>query len=103
VTETNADRQLEIAIGWILRVGILLSSLCLTLGLALVLGDAGSDAARLLLAAGTIVLIATPVARVLVSVIEYARQRDWVFVALTLVVLAELVAALVVARRGASR
>ena len=48
--------------------------------------------ARVLLAAGIVVLLATPVVRVGVSSVGYARQRDWLFVALTLVVFAELIA-----------
>jgi uncharacterized membrane protein len=34
--------------------------------------------------------MATPILRVLVSVVEYWRMRDWFFVATTLVVLAVL-------------
>ena len=39
---------------------------------------------------GLLLLIATPVARVLFSALAFARQRDWLYVALTLVVLAVL-------------
>jgi len=35
-------------------------------------------------------LIATPVARVAVSVVVFLLQRDWIFVGITLVVLAVL-------------
>jgi uncharacterized membrane protein len=38
------------------------------------------------------VLLATPVARVLVSVVEYSMVRDWPFVTLTVIVLIELMA-----------
>jgi len=44
----------------------------------------------MLLEAALIVLLVTPAARVVVSIIEYVRERDWLFVALTLVVLAAL-------------
>ncbi len=46
--------------------------------------------------AGLMLLIATPVLRVAVSVVIFLLQRDWVFVAITLVVLGLLLAAFVV-------
>jgi uncharacterized membrane protein len=48
---------------------------------------------------GVLMLIATPVARVVVSSITYVRRRDWTFAVLTLIVLAELVASIVAAMR----
>jgi uncharacterized membrane protein len=39
---------------------------------------------------GLLLLIATPVARVVFSVFGFARQRDWIYVAMTLVVLGVL-------------
>ena len=44
-----------------------------------------------------IILLATPATRVIVSVIEYVRERDWMFVVLTLVVLAALAGSVAVA------
>ena len=44
--------------------------------------------------------MATPVGRVAVSVGEYARQRDWLFVLLTSIVLIELLASVVAAMYG---
>jgi uncharacterized membrane protein len=56
-----------------------------------------------LMNAGLMILMATPVARVAASVAEYARERDWTFVVLTSIVLLELcggiIAALVFHRR----
>ena len=40
---------------------------------------------------GVLLLIATPVARVFISVIGFARERDWMYVACSLLVLALLV------------
>jgi len=49
------------------------------------------EAARLrgrgLIQLGLLVLIATPVARVVFSVYAFSRQRDWTYVAVTLIVL----------------
>jgi uncharacterized membrane protein len=38
------------------------------------------------LTAGLVILMATPVMRVLVSLVAYIRMRDWFFVATTLMV-----------------
>jgi uncharacterized membrane protein len=39
---------------------------------------------------GLLVLVATPVARVLFSVIAFIYERDWTYVAITMIVLALL-------------
>ena len=90
--------RLERIIGLTLRAGVTTSSLCLALGLILLL--AGSAASPLFLTIGIVVLLATPVARVIVSVVEYAIERDWIFTTLTLIVLAELAASMVAAFAG---
>jgi uncharacterized membrane protein len=45
---------------------------------------------RGLIQLGLLLLIATPVARVVFSVFAFIRQRDWMYVAFTLIVLAVL-------------
>jgi uncharacterized membrane protein len=45
---------------------------------------------RAIIQLGLLLLVATPVARVLFSALAFARQRDWTYVVLTLVVLAVL-------------
>jgi len=40
---------------------------------------------------GLLLLIATPVARVAFSVVAFAAERDWLYVAITLIVLAILI------------
>ena len=92
--------RLEHIIGIMLRVGVAASSGCLAVGLALSFVDAAVPASHILLQAGVVVLLATPVARVAVSVVEYGLQRDWVFVTLTLTVLMELLASAVAAMYG---
>jgi uncharacterized membrane protein len=93
----NAAR-LDRIIGFVLRAGVTTSSICLTLGLFLLL--AGGPASALFLQIGLVVLLATPVARVIVSIVEYAVERDWTFTILTVIVLAELTASLVAAMYG---
>jgi uncharacterized membrane protein len=93
--------KLERTIGLVLRVGVTTSTVTLALGLLLLF--AGVPGADLLLRIGTLTLLATPVARVVVSIVEYAVERDWTFVTLTAIVLVELLgsalAALVFHRR----
>jgi uncharacterized membrane protein len=90
--------RLERTIGAVLRAGVVFSTACLAAGLILTLAAPQSLAASLL-NVGIIVLLATPVARVLVSVVDYAQQRDWTFTVLTLVVLIELAAGAMTALR----
>jgi len=87
-----ASRRLEHIIGLVLRAGVTLSSICLGVGLVLSLFPSSAGAGTLLLHGGVIVLLATPVARVLVSVVEYSVVGDWPFVTLTVIVLIELMA-----------
>jgi uncharacterized membrane protein len=82
--------RLERAIGVVLRVGVAASSICLGAGLVLAFTRPGT-LANLLMRVGIMVLLGTPVARVLVSIAEYALARDWMFTVLTLIVLIELI------------
>lgn len=94
----SRDRDIERAIGRVLHAGVLASTACLAVGLLLEvfgLGRASGD----LLQMGLLLLLATPVARVVTSVVEYALGREWMFVGLTLVVLAELLASVIAAFR----
>jgi uncharacterized membrane protein len=90
--------RLERIIGFVLRVGVAASTICLALGL--LLSFAGVPAAALFLRIGIVVLLATPVARVCVSIAEYVAERDWMFTILTLIVLAELAGGLIAAVSG---
>ena len=89
--------RMERVIGVVLRGGVLLSSACLVAGLLASLATGGGPLAAMLLNAGIVVLLATPVARVIVSTIEYVGERDWPFATLTFIVLLELVASAVAA------
>ncbi len=52
--------------------------------------DAAARRSRGLIQLGLLILIATPVARVAFSVIAYISERDWLYTAITLLVLAIL-------------
>ena len=82
--------RLEQRIGEVLRAGTLLSSLLFAAGLVLTLAGYRTDLAEVLLKTALVALMATPAARVVVSIIEYVQERDWLFVLLTVVVLLAL-------------
>ncbi len=89
--------KLERLIGIVLRGGVMVSSACLAVGLLLSLLTGDGGVAGFLLNAGIIVLLATPLARVVVSTAQYVSERDWPFATLTFVVLLELIASAVAA------
>jgi uncharacterized membrane protein len=89
--------KLERLIGIVLRGGVMVSSACLAVGLLLSLLTGDGGVAGFLLNAGIIVLLATPLARVVVSTVQYVSERDWPFATLTFVVLLELIASAVAA------
>ncbi len=99
MTPPSTDR-LERLLGRILTAGVLASTGLLASGLLLQLLGVQPGAASALTQAGLVVLMATPVARVVVSVIEYALERDWLFITLTTTVLIILMASLAVSMRG---
>jgi len=84
--------RLERQVGRLLQAGVWLAAACLTTGLVLSM-TVGGTAARDLLNAGLIVLMLTPLARVVASLVTYARMRDWFFAGMTVLVLVVLVAA----------
>lgn len=111
------DVEVDTIIGSLLRLGLILSSALVIVGAVIFLSRHGSETAaykvflgeprnyreiggiltetarfrgRGFIMAGLILLMATPVARVIFSVIVFLRQRDRVFVAVTIFVLAIL-------------
>jgi uncharacterized membrane protein len=101
VDDDPVDRQdrMEATIGRVLRMGVTTSSVCLAIGLALSLLGAPGAAATTLLTIGLVILMATPVGRVVISVVEYTLERDWFFVVLTSIVLLELLGSVFAATR----
>jgi uncharacterized membrane protein len=83
--------RLERSIAVVLKAGVMTSSTCLAAGLVLSLaGYVGPS--NVLLQIGIVVLLCTPVARVVISTAEYISAREWSFAVLTTIVLAELLA-----------
>ena len=95
--ERSATQRLEAMIGEVLWFGTITSSTMFAIGLVMTVLRYQTAVAQLLLGAGLVILLATPPARVVVSVIEYIRERDWTFVVLTLIVLLALAGSVIAA------
>lgn len=89
--------RLEFHLGRLLVTGVIASASLLSIGLALWLVNPESAVALWLLNAGLIVLMATPIMRVVVSFAEYVSMRQWFFAGVTIVVLVELSVTVLVA------
>jgi uncharacterized membrane protein len=112
-----SDEQIEQMVGNLLRVGVLLAAAVVLAGGVVYLANHGNQSGdfrifhgepddlrkltgivraaltlrgRGLIQLGLLLLIATPVARVVLSVIAFGRQRDWTYVFITIVVLGVL-------------
>lgn len=108
------DEQFDAVLAIVLRTGVLVSALVVVCGgvaflarhgfeptdyrvfhgepaalrsVGGVIGAARSLQGRGLIQLGLLLLIATPIARVVFSVAGFLRQRDWLYVGITLVVL----------------
>ena len=114
--ETASDRRADMAVGWTLLGGLLLSIGVMALGLLLVAIRGGPSAKHVLpldqiltslgkgtvsavLDLGIVLLFATPFVGVLVALAQFVRQRDTPFVLVTGVLLVLLVAGFAVALR----
>jgi hypothetical protein len=84
---------LELRLGRLLFAGVTTSAACLSAGLLLTLTGASPAAANVILTAGLMILMITPIVRVVASLVVYVRLRDWFFVGTTIVVFAVLLAA----------
>jgi uncharacterized membrane protein len=116
------DERVEQMLGNLLRFGVLLAAAVVLVGGVVYLARHGGEPVNLstfhgepedyrrpsaivrgaehlqgrnLIQLGLLLLIATPVARVVFSVFAFARQRDWLYVAVTLFVLSVLLVSLV--------
>ncbi len=116
-----SDRDVESFIGSLLRYGVLVAAAVVLIGgvsflfkygsvhpdlsrfdsepvglryIGTIISEALSFSSRGLIQLGLLLLIATPVARVLFSVVAFALQRDRLYVVITLIVLAVLLVSL---------
>lgn len=110
--EPHYSDKTNVIIGWILQGGVILSAAVIIFGLILMAFQPNKFAPQTLLnfpqnfgevgrgllvlnpqsviALGLLLLIATPILRVAVSIMAFAVERDWRFVVLTVLVLAIL-------------
>lgn len=111
------DQRIEIIIGALLRTGVILAAAVVLFGAVVYLAHHGNEvpnyavfrgepenlksasdivhgalgmSGQAIIQLGLLLLIATPVARVLFSAIAFAIERDYMYVVITLVVLATL-------------
>ena len=84
---------LERQLGRLLFAGVMSSALCLAAGLVLWVAGGYPAAANSILTAGLVILMITPLARVVASLVVYVRMRDWFFVGTTITVFAVLLVA----------
>jgi uncharacterized membrane protein len=95
------EQKMDETISGILRLGVSTAAILAVIGMAIYLKSSGGDApgyrvfhaARLpkgWLHAAILMLIMTPVARVVFSIFAFARERDGTYVVITLIVLALL-------------
>lgn len=81
----------------VLRVGTIVSTSLLAAGVAVALVAPSTGVARTMLTAGLVILMATPVAHLVVALADEIAAREWRFVATGMLVLALLGGSLVVA------
>ena len=93
VPDEDVLAPLELKLGRLLFAGVTISAVCLAAGLVLTLTGVRPDAANVILTAGLVILMITPIARVVASLVVYIRLRDWFFVWTTIVVFAVLLMA----------
>jgi len=120
---SSEDKVMSNIIGWLLQGGVTLSSAIIIFGLILLFfsSHAFSQASvetfphtigtlwtgllawqpQAVITLGLLILIATPVLRVAVSVIAFWLEHDWRYVVITLIVLAILTVSFTLGRGGA--
>jgi len=113
MTKKFKDTDIQIIIGWVLRLGVFISMLVVFFGGVLYLYRHGSEIAdyhvfktmpsfvqtggiiegivhfrgRAIIQAGIILLVATPIVRVFCSAIGFALEKDYLYVGITILVL----------------
>jgi uncharacterized membrane protein len=111
--DSRAEMDMDYLIGMALRYGVMLSVALLLIGIALLARDGASSPLNTstihvpaifsgipsldplsFIVLGLVVLIATPVLRVVLGIISFARERDALYVFITSIVLMNLMLAI---------
>jgi len=114
VSDQSSERREELAVQRLLRGGLILSSLLMAIGMAWALVASTLERHSVsfrsvahyvatgrpsgLMGLGLFVLVALPVARIIVLVVDFTRERDWRYAAVGLTVLGLLILAVFLGR-----
>lgn len=90
-TATTSHEPIELTLARLLRVGSLIAATLIAVGLGIMLSGNEQLASRLV-TAGLLVLMATPVLRVVTAGIIFIREKDWRFACFCLFVFCSLLA-----------
>jgi len=120
------DKDMQAIIGWVLRLGVIFSMLIVTIGGVIYLTRHGHSVAdysifrrvpdfvypsniingilanrgRAIIQAGIILLIATPVLRIICSFIGFIIEKDYLYTAISLLVLLIILASMISGHAG---
>jgi uncharacterized membrane protein len=86
----SSPQDLEAKFSWLSLVLVGLFGLAFAAGLVLMIAQPGSPRAPVVLQAGLILLMCAPALRLVLALAERVRTRDWMFVAMTVIVAVEL-------------
>ena len=86
IDHDSAFQRLEMSLGRLLHIGVVASAVSLAAGLLLLMLRGPSAMSSGALTLGLVILMATPIMRVIVSLVAYIRMRDWFFVVTTVMV-----------------
>lgn len=121
------DKDIEAALGNLLRWGVIFSSVIVLTGgiiylwqngtarpdyhsfhgllmpfhnLPEVIKEASTGNGLAIIQSGVVLLIATPVARVIFSIIGFAKERDWLYIFIAFIVLAIILTSMLLGIKG---
>lgn len=86
----SKHEPIELVLARLLRVGSFIAAVLLAAGIGIMLLLGHGRGASRLITAGLVVLMATPIMRVLTAGLIFLRERDWRFALFCLVVLCSL-------------
>ena len=86
ITSDESLDRLENRLGVLLKAGVLSSAAALAIGLLAWFSGGATTFSSGALTLGLLILMATPILRVVVSLVAYIRMRDWFFVGTTITV-----------------
>ncbi len=97
-TVAEKVETVEIAVAQLLRIGVVIASVLITLGLGGMLVGISPSSATRLITIGLIVLVLTPIMRVVAAVVVYLREGDYVYALISIFVLLMLATGLLIGK-----